>query len=61
MIITITVNPSVDRLYHVNQLIPNKLNRVSLEKHMVGGKGFNAGRVSSLIGRETMVFGFIGG
>ncbi len=61
MIITITINPSVDRLYHVNKLIPGSLNRVDLKKHMVGGKGFNAGRVSSLIGRKTFVFGFIGG
>lgn len=61
MIITITVNPSVDRLYHVSKLVPNTLNRVNLKKHMVGGKGFNAGRVSSLLGRKTIVFGFIGG
>ncbi|KXI18465.1 1-phosphofructokinase family hexose kinase [Lactobacillus crispatus] len=61
MIITITANPSVDRLYQVNKLIPGALNRVEVKKHMVGGKGFNAGRVSSLLGRRTFVFGFIGG
>lgn len=61
MIITVTINPSVDRLYHVNELIPGNLNRVDLLKHMVGGKGFNAGRVSSLLGNDTFVFGFIGG
>lgn len=61
MIITITINPSVDRLYHVNKLMPGSLNRVDLKKHMVGGKGFNAGRVSSLLGSKTVVYGFIGG
>lgn len=61
MIITITINPSVDRLYHVNKLIPGSLNRVDLKKHMVGGKGFNAGRVSALLDTKTIVFGFIGG
>lgn len=61
MIITITVNPSVDRLYHIKKLTPGKLNRVELKKHMVGGKGFNAGRVASLLDKETFVFGFIGG
>lgn len=61
MIITITVNPSVDRLYNVNKLVPGQLNRVELKKHMVGGKGFNAGRVSSLLDKKTYVFGFIGG
>ncbi|WP_297820132.1 1-phosphofructokinase family hexose kinase [uncultured Lactobacillus sp.] len=61
MIITITINPSVDRLYHINKLKPGSLNRVDLKKHMVGGKGFNAGRVSSLLGSKTIVSGFIGG
>lgn len=61
MIITVTVNPSVDRLYKVKKLIPGQLNRVKVEKHMVGGKGFNAGRVCALLNSNTKVFGFIGG
>lgn len=61
MIITVTVNPSVDRLYKIDRLIPGSLNRVEVKKHMVGGKGFNAGRVASLLGSQTFVFGFIGG
>lgn len=61
MIATITVNPSVDRLYKINILQPNKLNRVKILKHMVGGKGFNAARVASLLGKDTYAFGFVGG
>ncbi|KAA9243619.1 1-phosphofructokinase family hexose kinase [Lactobacillus mulieris] len=61
MIVTITVNPSVDKLYKITKLIPNSLNRVKVEKKMVGGKGINAARVASLLGTPTVATGFIGG
>lgn len=61
MIVTITLNPSIDRLYHVKKLIPGQLNRVHLAKRMVGGKGINAGRVSSILGCQTLVSALIGG
>lgn len=61
MIITITANPSVDKLYKIKQLTPGTLNRVKVQKKMVGGKGINAARVAALIGSKTMATGFIGG
>lgn len=61
MIITITVNPSVDRLYSVKRFQPGKLNRVETIKKMVGGKGINAARVASILGTLTYASGFLGG
>lgn len=61
MVITITVNPSIDRLYHVSKLISGELNRVNLISKMVGGKGINAARVSAILGANTLVTGILGG
>lgn len=61
MIITITVNPSTDRLYAINKFKRGKLNRVNNGKKMVGGKGINAARVASILGALTYASGFLGG
>ncbi|KRL80099.1 1-phosphofructokinase family hexose kinase [Ligilactobacillus equi] len=61
MIITLTMNPSVDYLYKLSTLSPGNLNRVELVSKMVGGKGINAARVSSILGTDTIAMGVIGG
>ena len=61
MEITVTVNPSVDRLYELKQLKVGQLNRVQLIKKMVGGKGINAARVSANLGAKTVATGFLAG
>lgn len=61
MILTITVNPSVDYLYKTKKFKSGDLNRVTLQKKMVGGKGINAARVASLLGSSVTTTGFIGG
>ncbi|WP_165209455.1 1-phosphofructokinase family hexose kinase [Streptococcus tangpeifui] len=61
MIITLTMNPSVDYLYKVDSLSPGKLNRVNLITKMVGGKGINAARVSAILGTEATAISIIGG
>ncbi|EHI74135.1 tagatose-6-phosphate kinase [Streptococcus criceti] len=61
MIITLTMNPSVDYLYKVDSLSSGKLNRVKLITKMVGGKGINAARVSAILGTETTAVSIIGG
>lgn len=61
MDITVTINPSVDRLYQLDHLEIGKLNRVQLVKKMVGGKGINAARVASCLGAETTATGFLAG
>ncbi|MBA1434108.1 1-phosphofructokinase family hexose kinase [Bombilactobacillus bombi] len=61
MILTITINPSVDRLYSVKHLHVGTLNRVHLVKKMVGGKGINAARVASELGSKAIATGFLAG
>lgn len=61
MIITLTMNPSVDYLYKLEKLSPGNLNRVNLISKMVGGKGINAARVSAILGTNTIAMGIIGG
>ncbi|MDO1604920.1 1-phosphofructokinase family hexose kinase [Lactobacillus sp. YT155] len=60
MLLTITLNPSVDNVYRLKKLQLNSLNRVSLNKY-IGGKGINAGRVASILGSKVFLTGFIGG
>lgn len=61
MDITVTVNPSVDRLYRLEHLKTGELNRVQLIKKMVGGKGINAARVAASLGAKTSATGFLAG
>lgn len=61
MDITVTINPSVDRLYQLDHLEIGELNRVQLVKKMVGGKGINAARVAACLGAETIATGFLAG
>ncbi|RMC47344.1 1-phosphofructokinase family hexose kinase [Lactobacillus sp. ESL0228] len=61
MDITVTINPSVDRLYRLDELKVGGLNRVHLIKKMVGGKGINAARVSACLGAPTFATGFLAG
>lgn len=61
MDITVTVNPSVDRLYRLDMLEIGGLNRAQLVKKMVGGKGINAARVAACLGAPTFAIGFLAG
>ena len=61
MIITLTMNPSVDYLYKTDRLSLGELNRVRLATKMVGGKGINAARVSAILGTDTTAISIIGG
>ena len=44
MILTVTMNPSVDTRYQLDELIIDDVNRVTPEK-TAGGKGLNVSRV----------------
>ncbi|NLB82145.1 MAG: 1-phosphofructokinase family hexose kinase [Clostridiaceae bacterium] len=61
MILTITLNPSVDKTYIVYKFSPNMLNRAHKVMFNAGSKGINVSRVVSLLGRDTCALGFVGG
>lgn len=61
MILTVTLNPSVDRLIYVKQLVPHDTNRILRIEEDVGGKGVNVARVLRRLGVPVVATGFLGG
>lgn len=61
MITTVTLNPSIDKLYIINQLMPGQVMRVQQCTNTAGGKGLNVARVASIAGQAAMAMGFAGG
>ncbi|OCG20375.1 MULTISPECIES: hexose kinase [unclassified Gilliamella] len=61
MILTITMNPSVDISYSLNKLVINDINRVSEVKKTAGGKGLNVTRGIKYSGIPVLASGIIGG
>ena len=61
MILTVTLNPSVDKLYLVDEMRPFSVTRVKEVVNTAGGKGLNVSRVASLAGESVIAMGFVGG
>lgn len=61
MILTVTMNPSVDISYPLTVLDINSVNRVSSVSKEAGGKGLNVARVIKLAGRAVLATGISGG
>ena len=61
MILTITMNPSIDYIYLLNTLTLGNVNRVEAPQVDIGGKGINAARAATLSGAEVVLTGFLGG
>jgi len=60
MILTVTLNPSLDRVVWVDQLTRDDSIRVLKEEYYAGGKGIDASRVVKTLGGETTATGFLG-
>lgn len=61
MIITITLNPSVDRSYKVHDFEKDKIFRCSDYRFTPGGKGLNVTRVIKNLREDVTAAGFLGG
>ena len=61
MILTITLNPSVDIAYQLDTFQLDTVNRVEKVQKTAGGKGLNVTRVLKQIGEDVVATGFIGG
>ncbi|WP_455436149.1 1-phosphofructokinase [Hungatella hathewayi] len=62
MIITLTLNASVDKAYHISgNVVPGTVMRVQSCQNTAGGKGLNVARVIKLCGEEVMPSGLAGG
>ena len=61
MILTVTLNASIDKFYLVDALRPYEVARVREVNNTAGGKGLNVSRVAALAGEPVTAMGFVGG
>jgi len=61
MIYTVTFNPSLDYVVHVDQFRLGEVNRTTSEEIFEGGKGINVSIVLQNLGIDSVALGFIAG
>lgn len=61
MILTVTMNPSIDMAYDLSSLQLNKVNRAIAVHKTAGGKGLNVTRVIGQMNQPVMATGILGG
>ncbi|EOT43575.1 1-phosphofructokinase [Enterococcus columbae] len=61
MIYTMTLNPSIDYIVHVDELTIGSVNRMSHDAKFPGGKGINVSRILKRVDASSTALGFIGG
>lgn len=61
MLLTVTMNPSVDISYTLDELVLNDVNRTNMVSKTAGGKGLNVARVARLAGLDVTTTGILGG
>ncbi|WP_430612375.1 1-phosphofructokinase [Enterococcus sp. DIV0876] len=61
MIYTVTLNPSIDFIVHVDQLTIGALNKMTQDFKLPGGKGINVSRILKRINIDSTALGFVGG
>lgn len=61
MIYTVTLNPSIDYIVHVDDLKIGEVNRMKKDLKLPGGKGINVSRILKRIAVENKALGFLGG
>ena len=61
MIYTVTLNPSIDYVVNMEQLVEGMVNRVSTEHFYAGGKGINVSQILNQHGISNRALGFISG
>ncbi|MDE6108140.1 MAG: 1-phosphofructokinase, partial [Oscillospiraceae bacterium] len=61
MIITVTLNPAIDKTARVEAIHPRALNRLNEIEKDVGGKGINVSKAIAALGGNSTACGFLGG
>ena len=61
MIVTVTMNPAIDRTVEINELKHGGLNRIEKVEYDAGGKGINVSNTIHELGGESIATGFLGG
>jgi 1-phosphofructokinase len=61
MIYTITLNPSIDYIVHLDKLVDGITNRTTTEEYYFGGKGINVSFVLAELDLDSTALGFTAG
>ncbi len=61
MIYTVTLNPSIDYIVHVDDFKPGAVNRMNKDFKFPGGKGINVSRILKRLAVPSEALGFLGG
>lgn len=61
MIVTVTMNPAIDKTVEIKSLLPGGLNRIQRVEYDAGGKGINVSKTLRELGGESVATGFLGG
>ena len=60
MIVTVTLNPAVDKTLIVRAFKPGATNRATIDRVELGGKGINVARTLKRLGCDVIATGFLG-
>lgn len=60
-IITVTLNPAIDKTVEINHLKVGSVNRISSVRVDAGGKGINVSKVIKNLGGESLALGILAG
>ncbi|MFH5836933.1 1-phosphofructokinase [Proteiniclasticum sp. C24MP] len=61
MIITVTLNPAMDKTMVIDGIELGEVNRADSVRNDIGGKGINVSKVLRSLGTDTLATGFLGG
>lgn len=61
MIVTVTMNPAIDKTVEIGRLNPGGLNRIHKMEYDAGGKGINVSKTIKELGGKSIAVGFLGG
>jgi tagatose 6-phosphate kinase len=61
MIVTITLNPAVDKTCEIGRIIPGEVNRIRTTSSVAGGKGINVAKIFRQFHLPCAAMGFLGG
>lgn len=60
MIVTVTLNPAIDKTLIVHAFKPGATNRATIDRIEMGGKGINVARTLKRLGCDVVATGFLG-
>jgi len=61
MVITVTLNPALDKTLILEDFTPGMVNRALSVRQDIGGKGINVSKVLKEFGVQSICTGFLGG